>query len=97
MFWLLEGAFFLDVGNVWFLNSDQFEGGLFHKDRFYKEFAVGSGFGTRFDFSFFIFRLDLGVKLRDPALPEDNRWIIGNRALSWQDDFTVNIGIGYPF
>ncbi len=97
MFWLLEGAFFLDAGNVWFLNSDQFEGGLFHKDRFYKEFAVGSGVGTRFDFSFFIFRLDIGVKLRDPALPEGDRWIIGNRPLNWQDDFTVNIGIGYPF
>jgi len=97
MFWLMEGAFFLDIGNVWYLKSDQFEGGLFHKDRFYKEFAVGSGFGTRFDFSFFIFRLDLGVKLRDPSLPDNERWIVGNRPLNWQDDFTVNIGIGYPF
>jgi outer membrane protein assembly factor BamA len=97
MFWVLEGAFFIDAGNVWSLNSDEFEGGLFRKDKFYKEFAVGSGFGTRLDFSFFIFRIDLGVKLRDPALSEGQRWIVGNRALNWQYDFTINIGIGYPF
>lgn len=97
LFWVLEGAFFIDAGNVWNLNSDEFDGGLFRSDKFYNEFAVGSGFGTRFDFSFFIFRLDLGVKLRDPALSEGQRWIVGNRSLNWQDDFTVNVGIGYPF
>lgn len=97
MFWVLEGAFFIDAGNVWNINSNEFEGGLFKADEFYKEIAVGSGLGTRFDFSFFIFRLDLGVKLRDPALPDGSRWIPGNRNLTWQDDFTINIGIGYPF
>lgn len=97
LFWVLEGAFFIDAGNVWNLQSDEFEGGLFRTNEFYKEFAIGSGFGTRFDFSFFIFRLDLGVKLRDPSLADGQRWIIGNRSLNWSDDFTVNIGIGYPF
>ena len=97
MFWVLEGALFVDAGNVWNLNSNEFEGGLFRRDEFYKEFAIGSGAGARFDFSFVIFRLDLGVKLRDPALPEGDRWIHGNRSLSWQNDFTINIGIGYPF
>lgn len=97
LFWLLEGALFVDAGNIWYLNSDEFEGGLFRKDEFYKEFAVGSGFGIRLNLSFFVFRLDLGVKLRDPALNEGKRWIIGNRSLNWQDDFTINIGIGYPF
>lgn len=97
MFWLLEGALFLDFGNIWNLNSDEFEGGLFRKDEFFKEFAVGSGAGARLDFSFVIVRLDLGVKLRDPALPGSERWIIGNRDLRWEDDFTINIGIGYPF
>lgn len=97
MFWLLEGALFLDAGNIWNLNSDEFEGGLFRKDEFFKEFAVGSGAGARLDFSFVIVRLDLGIKLRDPALPENERWIIGNRNLRWEDDFTINIGIGYPF
>jgi Omp85 superfamily domain len=97
MFWLLEGALFIDAGNIWNLNSDEFEGGLFRKDEFYKEFAVGSGYGARFDFSFFIFRLDLGVKLCDPSYEQKERWVFGNRGLTWQDDFTINIGIGYPF
>jgi len=97
LFWVLEGALFIDAGNVWNLNSDKLEGGLFRINEFYKEFAIGSGFGTRFDFSFFLFRLDLGVKLRDPALPDGERWILGNRDLTWQDDVIINIGIGYPF
>ncbi len=97
MFWVLEGALFIDAGNVWNLNSDKLEGGLFRMDEFYKEFAIGSGIGTRFDFSFLIFRLDFGVKLRDPALPDGERWILGNRNLTWQDDVIINIGIGYPF
>ncbi len=97
MFWVLEGALFLDVGNVWNLNSDEFEGGLFRKDSFYKEFAVGSGIGTRFDFSFVIFRLDLGLKLRDPAKLEGDRWVAGFDELTWRDDVVINIGIGYPF
>lgn len=96
MFWVIEGALFIDAGNVWNLNSDEFEGGLFRKDQFYKEFAVGSGIGARFDFSFFIFRLDLGLKLRNPARIDGERWI-PMQDLTWNDDVTINIGIGYPF
>ena len=97
LFWMLEGAFFLDAGNIWAINkNDERQGALFEWDRFYKEIAVGTGFGTRFVFSFFTFRVDMGMKLRDPALPLNERWIIGNRSLQRQD-FTVNIGIGYPF
>ncbi|MCK4921601.1 MAG: BamA/TamA family outer membrane protein, partial [Bacteroidales bacterium] len=97
LFWLLEGALFIDAGNIWAINSsDEREGALFTTNTFHKEIAVGTGFGTRFDFSFFVFRLDLGVKARDPILPDGQRWIIGNRKMN-SDDFTVNIGIGYPF
>lgn len=97
LFWLLEGAFFVDAGNIWAINSsDEREGALFTGKTFYREIAVGTGFGTRFDFSFFVFRLDLGIKARDPILPDGQRWIIGNRKMT-SDDFTVNIGIGYPF
>ncbi len=97
LFWVLEGALFLDAGNVWNIYSDEFSGGLFRFDEFYKEIAFGSGVGTRFDFSFLLLRLDLGVKLRDPAMPDGERWISGFDDLTWSDDFTINIGIGYPF
>jgi hypothetical protein len=58
--------------------------------------AVGTGLGARFDFSFFLLRIDFGLKLRDPALPPDERWLplFRNREFN---DFHLNFGIGYPF
>jgi outer membrane protein assembly factor BamA len=98
MFWLLEGALFLDAGNIWAINkSDEREGAVFDPGSFYKDIAIGTGFGTRFDFSFFVFRLDLGMKLRNPAENSGNRWIPWDRKVTFRDDFVINIGIGYPF
>lgn len=97
LFWVLEGALFVDAGNIWAINKeDEREGALFEFDSFHHDIAVGTGLGTRFVFSFFTFRLDLGIKARDPVLPAGDKWILGNRRLT-SDDFTVNIGIGYPF
>ena len=98
MFWVLKGAFFLDAGNIWAINnSDDREGAVFYPGTFYKEIAIGTGYGVRLDFSFFIFRLDLGMKLRNPAENEGNRWIPWDRKLNFRKDFVLNIGIGYPF
>lgn len=97
LFWVLEGAFFLDAGNIWAITKNDERGGaLFEFDSFYEDIALGTGFGTRFVFSFFTFRFDLGMKVRDPALIPGEKWIIGNRKLV-SDDFVINIGIGYPF
>jgi outer membrane protein assembly factor BamA len=97
MFWLLEGALFVDAGNIWAINeNDEREGALFEMNKFHKDIAVGTGMGVRFDFSYFIFRLDLGVKTRDPSVISGSRWLIGNRKLN-RDDLTLNLGIGYPF
>ncbi len=93
----LEGALFLDAGNIWAINEkDNRPGAQFKINNFYKELALGTGTGFRFDFSYFIFRLDLGVKLRDPAQEAGNGWIIGYRQYS-SDDFNVSFAIGYPF
>ena len=96
MFWVLEGALFLDAGNIWSMNPDGRDGALFQKEDFYKELAVGTGFGARFDFSYLIFRLDVGLKLRDPSLNIQQRWIPMDRSFN-SDDITFNIAIGYPF
>lgn len=98
LFWLMKGAFFMDAGNIWSSNSkDEREGAIFRLDKFYRDIAVGTGFGTRFDFSFFIFRLDLGIKIKDPVYPAGKRWwFIDNRKLH-RNDFVLNFGIGYPF
>ncbi|MBT9151773.1 MAG: hypothetical protein DDT40_01969 [candidate division WS2 bacterium] len=98
MFWVLEGALFLDAGNIWAIDKrDERAGAVFDFGKFYQDIAIGTGFGTRFDFTFFIFRVDVGLKLRDPKLMPGNRWIPWNRNLDLGRDMVVNIGIGYPF
>ena len=97
LFWVVEGAWFLDVGNIWSVNkADDRLNSDFKLNRFYKEFAVGSGVGARLDFSFFVFRLDLGVKIVEPQAPINQRIIINNRKYN-AGDFQLNFGIGYPF
>jgi outer membrane protein assembly factor BamA len=93
----MEGAFFMDAGNIWAINyKDNREGSVFKVNEFYKQIAVGSGFGVRFDFTYFLFRLDLGVKMRDPSLASGKRFIPGNYQLS-SDQFNLSFAIGYPF
>ena len=90
LFWILEGAFFLDAGNIWAIREeDDREGALFRWDSFYKQIAVGTGLGIRMDFNFFVMRFDMGIKVSDPTLyPSDS-----DRDKSPQ----YNIAIGYPF
>ena len=90
------GAWFVDAGNIWMLNNDPNKpGGKFETHRFYKEIAVGSGFGIRYDFSFFVLRLDAAVKIHDPQYAEGNRWTFDKQPLKKMT--ILNFGIGYPF
>ncbi|WP_019946812.1 translocation and assembly module lipoprotein TamL [Hymenobacter aerophilus] len=91
----IKGAIFTDFGNVWTLRSDPRPGAEFRFNKFYQQFAVGSGFGFRFDFSFLIMRLDVATKVYDPTAP-GSKWAIRN--FSFREDQTAfNLGIGYPF
>ena len=93
----LEGALFLDAGNVWAINEkDNRPGAQFHLGEFYRQLALGTGMGFRFDFTYFVFRLDLGLKMRDPAQPEYHGWVTGARPLTGKD-FNLSFAIGYPF
>lgn len=97
MFWLLEGALFMDAGNIWSINpGDDRVGAQFAPDDFISEIALGTGFGLRFDLSFSVLRLDMGLKLKDPSYPEGRRWFPGNRPLD-AENISWNIAIGYPF
>ena len=87
----------MDAGNIWAINEkDNREGSLFKINQFYRQIALGTGAGLRFDMSYFILRLDLGMKLRDPAIQENKGWIFGERAYS-NNDFNLTFAIGYPF
>lgn len=94
MFWVVEGGFFLDAGNVWTIHSyDTQPGGAFKLNSFMKEFAIAYGMGLRFDFSFFIFRFDAGMRLFDPVKTRQEQW----RVKPTWDDAAFHIAIGYPF
>jgi outer membrane protein assembly factor BamA len=97
----LEGALFADAGNIWYWKEDPIRPGSGIGKDFINEVAVGGGIGLRFNFDFFIFRLDLGLKMRDPSLPEGQRWIFSRRDPQYDDRFgqllNLNLGIGYPF
>lgn len=75
----LKAAVFIDIGNIWTLQdtvSGKREFTNFDVTRFYKEIAIGSGFGVRYDFNYFVVRLDFGLKVHDPAFAPGNRWVI---------------------
>jgi hypothetical protein len=97
LFWILEGALFLDAGNIWTYNEDESRpGSKFEFKYLLDDMALGTGTGLRFDFKFVIGRLDMGMKLRDPSI-RGSSWIMTNRKYNFRDDFTFVLGIGYPF
>lgn len=88
----LNGALFLDAGNVWLKNkNDKYPGGEFVARNFLSEMALGYGFGLRF-VSFFVIRVDAGIRMHDPSKPAGERWVIDEfrfNRINW------NFGIGY--
>ncbi len=98
LFWILEGAMFIDVGNIWtFYNDPDRPGGQFRFNKFLNDIAVGTGAGLRFDIKFVMLRADVGFKLRDPQSPDNIRWRPLSGNYNFDDDVTLVIGIGYPF
>jgi outer membrane protein insertion porin family len=97
----INGAVFMDAGNIWLLNDDPNKpGSKFSKD-FMKEIAVGVGAGLRFDFSFLVLRTDLAFPIRKPWLPNGERWVLDEVNFgsgSWRkENLLFNLAIGYPF
>jgi len=95
---VVNGAVFLDAGNIWNLNAKDEDGNAIPErnfsKKFYEEIAVGAGVGLRFDFSFLILRTDFAVPLRLPYGPVSERWQLDNINLKAG---VFNLAIGYPF
>lgn len=93
-------AVFIDVGNVWNLSSTSTESQKLKANKFLREIAIGTGFGIRYDLSFFILRFDFGVKVYDPSL---QRFVLDELEFNklfkrTQSNFlNINLGVGYPF
>ena len=90
----VKGAIFADAGNIWNVFDDvEIPSFRFDGLQDLSETALATGFGLRYDFGFFVLRLDTGFKTYNPALPEGARWFK-------QYNFAnavYNIGINYPF
>lgn len=89
-----KGALFADAGNIWnvFDNVDDPEA-TFNGIESLKDIALGSGFGLRYDFTYFVLRTDLGFKTYNPAVELSKRWF---RNFGF-DNSVLQIGINYPF
>jgi outer membrane protein insertion porin family len=85
----LHGAFFVDANNIWTVNKDEKRVGGQFSSTWYKDIAVASGVGLRFDLGFFIARLDLGIPIVNPALPEGARWIFQSRQPYYDEGIAV--------
>jgi outer membrane protein assembly factor BamA len=94
----LNGALFLDAGNIWGINYPNSPLSNFKLESFIDQIAVGTGFGIRYDFNYFILRLDMAVKIINPAKPKNEKWVLNQISLNTSDNpIEFNIGIGYPF
>lgn len=108
----LKGAAFTDLGNVWRLHPDTSNpNGEIRLNKLFKQMAIGTGFGIRYDLNFFIIRLDMGIKIKDPQFGDGDQWVIkhlfnrkefkSNYYEKYKPDtyqFTqFHIGIGMPF
>lgn len=90
----IKGALFADAGNIWNIydNIDDPDS-TFDSLKSLEDIALGTGFGIRYDFDYFVFRVDLGFKTYDPSQSLNNRWF---RSFNFTNS-VINIGINYPF
>ncbi|MEH6681855.1 MAG: BamA/TamA family outer membrane protein [Sediminicola sp.] len=90
----VKGALFADAGNIWNVFDDQQDpDAIFNGISSLKDIALGTGFGLRYDFTYFVFRLDVGFKTYNPAEEISKRWF---RDYNFANA-VFNIGINYPF
>ena len=91
----INGGLFCDAGNIWLLNPNKdFPNGEF-SSRFLKQVAVDAGFGFRFDFGFFVFRIDAGLPIRYPYLNNDRNWV--DLSKTQMKNVVWQFALGYPF
>ena len=97
MFWKFAGAVFVDAGNIWTLrnigegNSDE---SMFRWDTFSESIAANWGVGLRLNFGFMLLRVDMGIKMHDPARVE--KWVTPDQWFK-RDGYALHFGVGYPF
>ena len=91
----LKGALFLDAGNVWFLTpKEEIPGAAIDAETFFKEIALGTGAGLRYDLDFLVLRFDVGIGIHAPY--DTGRSGYYNLRRFW-DSVGFHLAVGYPF
>ena len=108
----LKGAFFIDAGNVWNVTANRASSTYFDFSKLGSQIGIGTGAGFRYDVEYFVFRFDVGLKLKDPQFQRGEQWVIGKYlrgAKDFKDQYFIthsperyrfvqyNFGIGMPF
>ena len=70
------------------------EGSLFRWNDLGESIAANWGAGVRLDLDFLLLRIDLGLKVHDPA--RTDKWM-GPAEWFRKDGFALHFGVGYPF
>jgi outer membrane protein insertion porin family len=117
LFGFVNGAVFVDAGNVWSFdeanpatgeNAASWTGSTKWKlNQTLRQLGIGTGLGLRFDFTFLVLRLDVGIKAYDPGRQEGDRFVL-TKFKFWhpygtpedpgrKEPVIYNVGIGYPF
>ena len=109
----LKGAIFLDAGNVWNISPGNPQPETyFDFKNIGNQLGIGTGMGFRYDVQYFVFRFDIGLKLKDPQFKGSEQWVIskflgGGR--EFKNEYKIanspdtyrfvqyNFGIGLPF
>ena len=95
LFWVLELGAFIDAGNIWTIREYEDQpGGVFKFNKFYEQIALSYGLGIRMDFTYFLLRLDVGMKAHNPASGQE-RWPLLHP--DWGRDSAFHFSVGYPF
>jgi len=98
LFYVVEGAFFLDAGNVWTLKENTERPGASISSNFMDEIAVSAGYGIRFDFTYFNIRFDFGYKLRNPfPFADSDRYWYNWDEIKSQNFGNFQVAVNYPF
>ena len=97
LFWKIDGALFIDAGNIWTLRDykDQ-PGGQFKWSTCWEQIAVAYGLGLRLNFNYFILRFDGGMKAINPAFDDSERHYPFIHP-KFKRDFTFHFAVGLPF
>ena len=102
----IGSAIYTDIGNIWNIkNQINGENAMFQLSQLGKDLAVGVGTGIRVDFNYFLIRVDIAYKVKDPARQEDDGWM-NIKKIEWTNtrsngveikNYAVQLGIGLPF